>query len=89
MATNVNVAAIIKASGPRNKTLTSTIIPTLIKKKGMKIAFPINSIRFISAEEWGINLFNAKPATNAPIIGSSPAISDKKAAKNTIDKIKI
>src|SRR5690606_24938369 len=68
-ATTVNVPAIISAIGPFIKTLISTIIPTDIKKKGMKMAFPMNSIRFIKAEECGMSLLSAKPATNAPIIG--------------------
>ncbi len=55
----------------------------------MNKEFPINSMRFINADECGMSLFNAKPATNAPIIGSTPAISAKNAAKNTTARTKI
>src|SRR5690606_33383116 len=49
--TMVNVPATINAEGPLVSTLISTIIPTEIRKKGIKIALPINSILFIKAEE--------------------------------------
>src|SRR5690606_2086975 len=88
-ATTVSVPATIKAVGPFDNTLISTIIPTDIRKKGIKIALPINSILFIKAEECGISLFKANPAANAPMIGSSPAISAIKAEKNTTVKTKI
>jgi hypothetical protein len=64
-------------------------MPTLIKKKGINKELPINSIRFIKAEECGISLFRAKPATNAPIIGSTPATSARKAAKKTTESTKM
>ena len=63
------------------KTVKSINIPTLIKKKGIKIAFPTNSTLFISDEVCGINLFKAKPAKKAPIIASIPASSANKAAR--------
>ncbi|KHD90185.1 hypothetical protein AH06_00890, partial [candidate division TM6 bacterium Zodletone_IIa] len=50
-----------------------TIATEKAAKKGMNRELPINSIRFINADESGINLFRAKPATKAPIIGSTPA----------------
>ena len=43
----------------------------------------MNSMRFIKAEEWGMSRFNASPARKAPIIGSTPASSAKKAATKT------
>ncbi len=84
-----NVPAIIRAVGPLKITLTSTNIPTLIRKNGINKEFPINSILFIRADDAGMSLFNANPATNAPIIGSNPAISAKNAAKKTIESTKI
>ncbi|MNY54232.1 hypothetical protein D3C86_1900760 [compost metagenome] len=70
-------------------TLISTSIPTEIKKNGINNEFPINSILFIKADDCGIKGFRAKPATNAPIIGSTPATSAKNAAKKTTDNTKI
>ncbi|MNG36214.1 hypothetical protein D3C87_1443300 [compost metagenome] len=55
----------------------------------MNNEFPINSIRFINADDCGIRGFNAKPATKAPIIGSTPATSAKNAAKKTTERTKI
>ena len=74
---------------PAAKVRTSTSIPTPIRKKGIKIAFPTKSIRFIKAEVFGINRFKAKPAKNAPIIASNPAASARKEAKNTKANTKI
>ena len=67
----------------------STSIPTEIRKMGMNREFPINSILFISAELWGINLFNANPAAKAPIIGSIPPNSAKNPHKKTMKTTKI
>src|SRR5690606_40701775 len=61
----------------------------ILRKKGIKIAFPIKSIRFIRADECGINRFNASPAIKAPIIGSKPQTSAIKAAKKTMERTKI
>ena len=49
----------------------------------------MNSTRFIKIELWGIKRFKTNPATNAPIICSTPAISAKNAEKKTTDKTKI
>ena len=49
-------------------------MPTPIRKKGMKMAFPTNSIRFIRGEVRGIWRLRANPERNAPMIGSSPAM---------------
>ncbi len=84
----VKDTATIKAIGPLKSTRTFTNIPTLIKKKGIKIALPTNSIRFISMEVCGINRFKASPAKNAPIMGSTPATCAKKAAKKTTESTK-
>ena len=64
-------------------------MPTLIRKNGINKELPINSILFINADECGISLLRANPATNAPIIASIPAISAKKAAKNTTARTKM
>ena len=89
----VAIMVITKATNnavqPFVKVRTSTNIPTPIKKKGIKIAFPTKSIRFIKAEVFGINRFNANPARKAPIIASKPAASAKKDAKNTKASTKI
>ena len=85
----VNAPAIINAPDPFNNTRKSTSIPTLIKKKGIKIALPVNSIRFINGEVCGISWFNARPARNAPIIASIPASSANQEARNTIASTKI
>ena len=74
-------AATFMVSKSLKKTVTSINIPTLIRKKGIKMAFPTNSTLFINEEVCGINLFKAKPARKAPIIASIPANSANKAAK--------
>ena len=74
-------AATLMVSKSLKKTVTSINIPTLIRKKGIKIAFPTNSTRFINDEVCGINLFRANPARKAPIIASIPASSARSAAK--------
>ena len=87
-ATAVNVMATKTALYPYSNTRRSTNIPTEIKKKGMKSELPVNSMRFMSCEFVGINLFSDNPTANAPIIGSKPANSAKKALKKSIDKTK-
>ena len=64
-------------------------IPTPIRKNGINKDVPTNSILFMSGEVWGISLFSNIPATNAPIIGSNPASSAKKAQAKTIVSTKI
>ena len=59
-------------------------MPTPIRKKGMKRALPTNSMRFISGEVAGMSRFMASPARKAPMIGSSPAASARKAPRKTI-----
>ena len=66
-----------------------TNIPTPIRKNGINKAFPTNSIRFISADVFGIRRFNANPAKNAPIMASNPAASAKKEAKKTSPRTNI
>src|SRR5690606_41142433 len=82
-------SATIMVSQLLKKTEKSIIIPTLIKKNGMNMALPTNSIRFINDEVCGINLFNANPARNAPIMASTPANSAKSDAKYIMTKTKI
>ncbi len=48
-------------------------MPTPIKKKGMKMALPTNSMRFIKGEVPGMRRFMARPARKAPMMGSRPA----------------
>ena len=74
-------AATFIVSKSLKKTVTSINIPTLIRKKGIKIAFPTNSTRFIKDDVRGISLFNANPARKAPIIASIPANSASSAAR--------
>ena len=50
---------------------------------------PIKSIRFIKIELEGIKRFNTNPATNAPMMPSTPATSARKAEKNKTDNTKI
>ena len=88
-AVTVSVPATISAAVPFNRTDTSTNMPTLMRKKGMNKELPMNSIRFIKAEECGMDWFNASPATNAPMMGSRPENSAKKAAKNTTNNTKM
>ncbi len=64
-------------------------MPTLIKKKGIKSALPTNSIRFISADVWGMSVFKAMPARNAPIMASTPASSARNAAAKTTASTKM
>ena len=89
MAVTVSVKAINRVAGPSKTTDTSTNMPTEIRKMGMKRELPKNSIRFINAEECGINLLRAKPAANAPIIGSIPPSSARKPQKKTTNSTKI
>ena len=63
------------------KILKSISIPTLMRKKGMKMAFPTNSTRFINADVCGMSLLRAKPAKKAPIMASIPASSARSAAR--------
>ena len=49
-ATEISTKAIKMVSKPENNILRLINIPTLIRKKGINIDFPINSIRFISGE---------------------------------------
>jgi hypothetical protein len=44
-----------------------------MRKKGMKMALPTNSMRFISGEVRGMSRLRARPERKAPMIGSSPA----------------
>ena len=74
---------------PLKTTDTSTSIPTEIKKMGINNEFPKNSIRFINADECGINLLRAKPAAKAPIIGSIPPNSAKNPQRNKMNNTKI
>ena len=53
------------------------------------MALPINSILLNKAEVCDIREFKANPAIKAPIIGSTPATSDKKAAKKITESTKI
>ncbi len=55
----------------------------------MKRALPTNSIRFISGEVRGINRFIARPARKAPMIGSIPAVSARKAPRKTTTSTKM
>ena len=43
-------------------TLTSTIIPTPIRKYGMNKALPTNSMRLINGDTFGTNRFKSNPA---------------------------
>src|SRR5690606_15116439 len=80
----VRVNATVSASGPLKRTFRSTNMPTLMRKKGMNNAFPTNSILFIRGEVRGTSVLSANPAINAPMMGSIPATSAKKLAKNTM-----
>ena len=71
------------------KDLKLISMPTPIRKKGMKMAFPTNSTRFIKADVRGMSLFMDSPDRNAPIIGSIPASSARNAPVNTITRTKI
>jgi hypothetical protein len=64
-------------------------MPTLMRKKGMKRALPTNSKRFMSTEDEGIRRLSDKPATKAPMMGSTPATWARKAAKNTAASTKM
>ncbi|CAM5329481.1 hypothetical protein TMEC50S_00902 [Thauera mechernichensis] len=67
-------------------TLTSSSMPTESRKKGMKIASPVNWIRFMSALLCGISRFSARPARKAPTIGSEPARCAMPAQPNTVEQ---
>ena len=55
----------------------------------MKMALPTNSMRFMSGEVRGISRFMARPARNAPMMGSSPAASARNAPRKTIASTKM
>ena len=48
----------------------------------------IKYLNLISAEEFGICRFRANPAANAPMMGSRPATSERKAERKTIASTK-
>ena len=48
----------------------------------MKMALPVNSMRFISGDTWGIYLFNISPAMKAPTMPSTPMASERAAERN-------
>ena len=89
----IAIMVIIIATHIECKSVTNArkfiIIPIPIKKKGMKIAFPTNSILFINGEIFGINLFNISPAKNAPKIPSNPAHCAKRDAMKIIVNTKM
>ena len=64
-------------------------IPTLMRKKGMKMALPTKSMRFISGEVRGMSRPMARPARKAPMMGSRPAASAAKAPRKTIISTKM
>ena len=55
----------------------------------MKRALPINSMRFIRGETWGIYLFNIRPEKKAPKMPSSPMKSVMAAEQNMMAMTKI
>ena len=63
--------------------------PTQIRKKGIKSAFPIKSIRLIKGELLGISRLRERPARKAPMMGSTPDNSKSKAAIKTRVSTKI
>ncbi len=65
-------------------SLRSIIIPTDIKKNGMKSEFPTNCILFINILFSGIIELSVRPAKNAPITGSKPTRCDKYASINSM-----
>ena len=48
----------------------------------MKRALPMNSMRFINGDTWGMYLFSISPARKAPTMPSTPMASDKAAERN-------
>jgi hypothetical protein len=62
----------IQFSGFETRPMVSTIIPILIRKKGMNSVLPIKTTRFISGDVRGIKRFKDKPVKKAPIRGSIP-----------------
>ena len=64
-------------------------MPTLNKKKGMKIALPTNSTRFMSGDVEGISRLRVNPTKNAPMMASRPAACARNAPRKTIASTKI
>ena len=89
VATTDNITAAITVGISLNNIVKSTIMPTLIKKNGMKMAFPTKSMRFINGERLGINLFKEIPARKAPTMYSIPASLARNAPMNTMPSTKI
>ena len=48
----------------------------------MKTALPMNSMRFIRGDTWGIYLFKMSPDRKAPTMPSTPMASDRAADRN-------
>ena len=55
----------------------------------MKSALPVNSIRLISGDTFGMNLLRTSPEKNAPKIPSSPTASDIAAERNITASVKM
>ena len=64
-------------------------MPTLIRKNGMKMAFPTNSMRFISDDVEGISLLSDRPVRKAPMMPSIPASSASTAPRKTRARTKM
>ena len=82
-------AATSNAVGLTKKACTSMSMPMLIRKNGIKMALPTNSMRFIKGETPGISRLSTKPAKNAPNMPSKPTTSASNEAKNTMANTKI
>ena len=76
-------AATMSEPPPLKSTLTSIIIPTPMRKKGMKIALPTKSMRRMRGDEWGMSLLSTSPVMKAPRIPSMPASFISPAPRNS------
>ena len=83
-ATSVIIIATFRVEPPEKRAFTSIIIPTPIRKYGIKIAFPTNSNLFISGDTCGMSLLRTSPVRNAPMIPSIPTNCIRPAPRNTI-----
>ena len=69
---------------PLQRTRTSIIMPTPMRKSGTKRLFPTKLIPCMTGLRFGTKRFRATPQMKAPKIPSSPAQSAKRAEKTII-----
>ena len=88
-ATAIITVATCSVPSPLNSMLTLTIIPTPMRKYGMKMALPTNSRWVISGETLGTYRLSTRPTRKAPSSPSMPIYSIIHAPRNVIASTKM